>query len=260
MPNALVVFLPPSEAKVPGGDAVRADGRFDAALRRSRREVALALYDFVRSAPPERLATTLNARGPLLKRAVSAAKQIATHRAPLLPAWQRYSGVVWTHLDPSTLSEEQRSRLLVPSGLYGLTSSDDLIADYRLRMNVGLPGLGNVGTFWRTRLVAALSSCPPSTTFVNLLPKEHESALDLELLGNTSDVVNVMFSQRGGAAAGHDAKAVKGVLARRLLQDGIGVLESFDWHEWRVSHEDGAVTIVGPQVARAGVRATRHDD
>jgi cytoplasmic iron level regulating protein YaaA (DUF328/UPF0246 family) len=128
-----------------------------------------------------------------------------------------------------------------------VTSSEDLVADYRLRMNVRLPGVGNVGSYWRPRLVSALSSCPRTTTFINLLPKEHEAAIDLEALGGIGDVVNVSFAQRGGiAAAGHDAKAVKGVLARRLLQEGIGVLDSFVWQQWRVTHSDEGVTIVGP--------------
>ena len=247
MPNALVVFLPPSEAKVFGGDRVRTEGVFDSALRRPRRVVAKALEDFVRRSTLETLERTLNVRGPLLKRAISATKQVGAHRAPLLPAWQRYSGVVWTHLDPSTLTCEQRSRLYIPSGLYGMTSSEDLVADYRLRMNVRLPGVGNVGSYWRPRLVSALSSGPRTTTFVNLLPKEHEAAIDLEALAGIGEVVNVSFSHRGGiAAAGHDAKAVKGVLARRLLQEGIGVLESFVWQQWHASRAHECVTIVGP--------------
>lgn len=247
MSNALIVLLPPSEAKSFGGERGRIDGGFDSALRRPRREIVKALEDLVRRAPQATLERTLNVRGPLLKRAVSAAKQVGAHRAPLLPAWQRYSGVVWTHLDPSTLVSEELSRIIVPSGLYGMTTGEDLVADYRLRMNVRLPGVGNVASFWRPRLVPVLSSGLTGATFVNLLPKEHEAALDLNALAEIGEVVTVSFSHRGGvAAAGHDAKAVKGVLARRLLQEGTRVLESFAWEQWRVSHSGDGVTVVGP--------------
>jgi len=171
--NALIVLLPPSEAKAFGGERGRTNGGFDSALRRPRREIVKAFEDFVQHAPQTTLERTLNVRGPLLKRAVSAARQVGAHRAPLLPAWQRYSGVVWTHLDPSTLVSEELSRIIVPSGLYGMTTGEDLVADYRLRMNVRLPGVGNVASFWRPRLVSVLSSCLMGATFVNLLPKEH---------------------------------------------------------------------------------------
>ena len=247
MSNALIVLLPPSEAKAFGGERGRTNGGFDSALRRPRREIVKAFEDFVQHAPQTTLERTLNVRGPLLKRAVSAARQVGAHRAPLLPAWQRYSGVVWTHLDPSTLVSEELSRIIVPSGLYGMTTGEDLVADYRLRMNVRLPGVGNVASFWRPRLVSVLSSCLMGATFVNLLPKEHVAALDLNALAEIGEVVTVSFSHRGGvAAAGHDAKAVKGVLARRLLREGTGVLESFAWEQWRVSHSGDGVTVVGP--------------
>ena len=245
MSNALVVLVPPSEAKVVGGSRVRLNGEFDAELRGARREVVRALADFVRQAPNEALERSLNARGPLLKRAISAAKQVDAHRAALLPAWQRYSGVVWTYLDPASMTPDERRRILVPSGLYGVTTSEDLVADYRLRMNVRLPGVGNVASFWRPRLVPVLTHRLAVATLVNLLPKEHEAAIGLDSLEKSGEVINVSFTHReGAAAAGHDAKAVKGILARRLVQEGIDVLESFTWQQWRVTHANGSVTVV----------------
>lgn len=235
-----------------GGKRDRRDGGFDSALRRPRREIVKALEDFVRRAPQATLERTLNVRGPLLKRAVSTAKQVGAHRAPLLPAWQRYRGVVWTHLDPSTLVSEERSRIIVPSGLYGMTTGEDLVADYRLRMNVRLPGVGNVASFCRPRLVPVLSSCSLGATFVNLLPKEHEAALDLNALAEIGEVVTVSFLNRGGvAAAGHDAKAVKGVLARRLLQEGLASLS-------RLPGGSGGCRTVA--TASRSLACSRHDD
>ena len=230
-----------------GGVLDRGVGTFDDALRRPRRQVANALADFVRHSTSEKAERTLNVRGPLLKRAVSAAKQVANHRAPLLPAWQRFDGVVWKHLDPATLTPDERARILVPSGLYGVSTSDDLIADFRLRMNVRLPAIGNVATFWRTRLIAAMAPAVDGATIVNLLPKEHDAALDLVGLGAIATVINVNFTHGdGAAAAGHDAKAVKGVLARSLVDSGADVLASFEWAGWRASAGADGVVIAGP--------------
>jgi len=58
---------------------------------------------------------TLRVHGALLERAIEATHAIVERREQFLAAWQRYSGVVWTHLDPHTLSVEQRRRILVPA-------------------------------------------------------------------------------------------------------------------------------------------------
>jgi len=118
----------------------------------------------------------LKVRGPLLERALEASREVVEGRAGLLAGWRRYCGVVWSHLEPQSLSPAQRRRILVPSGLYGLTTAEDAVADYRLKMNASLPAVGNVAAFWKEHLTAVLIQDLKGVGVVNLLPREHEGS------------------------------------------------------------------------------------
>jgi cytoplasmic iron level regulating protein YaaA (DUF328/UPF0246 family) len=193
------------------------------------------------------LEKVLGVRAVLLERALAATSDLAKGRAAVLPAWQRYSGVVWAHLDASTLSVAQRRRILVPSGLYGVTTAQDPIADYRLKMDVALAPLGNLAAYWRPLLARVLGNHLRGATVIDLLPREHRVALDLEALAETGRVVTVRFvASNGAAAAGHAAKAVKGVLARRVLVEGLSVLDSFEWEGWRSVRSGDVIEVVAP--------------
>jgi cytoplasmic iron level regulating protein YaaA (DUF328/UPF0246 family) len=209
--------------------------------------VLKALSDLLESSSRASLEKTLQVRGALLERALVATRSLVEGRAELLPAWRRYSGVVWSHLEPHSMTPAQRRRVLVPSGLYGLTTGADFVADYRLKMDVGLSPLGNIATHWRPSLSSALASYVDGATLVNLLPAQHATAIDFRAVGANCRVVHVDFVQASGAgAAGHAAKAVKGVLTRRLVEQGLASLESFEWEGWRSQERDGAVRVVAP--------------
>jgi cytoplasmic iron level regulating protein YaaA (DUF328/UPF0246 family) len=191
---------------------------------------------------PERVERLLGVRGSLLERAMASSRLVVAGRAPVMPAWQRYSGVVWTHLDPVTLSRVERARVIVPSGLYGVTTGEDPVADYRLKMSASLSPLGNLATFWRPRLTKVLKRHLAGAVVVNLLPKEHAASIDEPALREVCEFVTVRFEDSGGAAVGHAAKAVKGTLARELLMGGLDALRSFGSDQWRVtSRDDGFV-------------------
>jgi cytoplasmic iron level regulating protein YaaA (DUF328/UPF0246 family) len=135
----------------------------------------------------------------------------------------------------------------VPSSLYGVTTAEDRIADFRLKMNVGVAPLGTMATFWKPRVTPVVAAHARRATFVNLLPGEHEAAIDVRELTRTRHVIRVQFIDGvGGTTVGHDAKAVKGVLARTLLLDGLDALADFEWQGWRSIPVDGAFHVVSP--------------
>ncbi|MGB8196838.1 MAG: peroxide stress protein YaaA [Acidimicrobiales bacterium] len=247
MTSPLLVLVPPSEAKTPGGTMRSSVGAFDAVLGDDRRLVVESLIEAVNESNVRRREIMLNARGPLLERAIASTRQLAADRIPRLPAWQRYSGVVWSHLGPATLSAQQRRRVLIPSSLYGVTTAEDRIADFRLKMNVAVAPLGTMATFWKPRVTPVLAAHAKRATIVNLLPLEHEAAIDMRELTRARHVVRVQFIDGVGCTTvGHDAKAVKGVLARTLLLEGVEALATFEWQGWRsISFEDG-YQVVSP--------------
>ena len=82
--------------------------------------------------------------------------------AATLPAWQRYTGVVWDHLDVASLPASTRNkvvrRIFVPSGLMGIVRADDDVPDYRLKMGARLAPFGLMSTWWRDDLTDAFSA------------------------------------------------------------------------------------------------------
>ena len=247
MAAPLLVLVPPSEAKTPGGTSSARVGSFDSELGDDRRRVIEALIMTLDGSSTRRQEIVLNARGPLLERALDATRRLADDRVPRMAAWQRYSGVVWSHLAPATLGAAQRRRILVPSSLYGLTTGEDRIADFRLKMNVGVASLGTMSTYWKPKVTPVLAAHAKRSTIVNLLPLEHEAALDLDELARSRRVVRVQFIDgEGGTTVGHDAKAVKGILARTLLTEGLESLPTFEWQGWRSVPFHGTFHIVAP--------------
>ena len=242
-PGAPIVLLPPSEGKAPGGARGGATGAFARRLARPRTAVREALGQALDD--DVLAARALGVRGELLDIALAASRQVVAGRPPLLPAWQRYTGVVWGHLDPSSLSADVRARVLVPSGLYGVTTAEDLIADYRLKLSVSLEGVGNLARYWRPHVTRALSTTVAGRTVVAMLPEEHSAAIDLDGLAGTCDLVEVRFvNSEGSRSVGRVAKATKGLAARATLLGGLEALEAFSMDGWRARRTETGIDIV----------------
>lgn len=134
-----------------------------------------------------------------------------------LPAWRRYTGVVWDGLDVASLPADVRRRamssVVVVSGLLGLVALDDPIPEYRLKMGASLSPYGKLSTWWRPVIADSLATWAERRFVVDLLPNEHRAACSSALLRG----VSVTFVERNGKVAGHDAKIAKGRLARHVL-------------------------------------------
>jgi cytoplasmic iron level regulating protein YaaA (DUF328/UPF0246 family) len=236
----VIVLLPPSEGKAVGG---RGSWAYDAGafgeLAARRAEVAEAVV-----ANLDDRKRLFGTDGVLADRAVDAARALAAGTAPGLPAWRRFTGVVWEHLDPATLPPAARRRIVVPSAQLGLVRGDDQVPDFRLKFSVSVGDLGRLDRWWRKELTEALART--RGPIVDLLPNEHAAALDLGGLGRRR-VVRVSFVAADGAgAAGHAAKAVKGVLARAILLDGLDAADGFAWQGWTSTIAGDEVVIHAP--------------
>ena len=211
-----LLLLPPSEGKAETGNQSRPWtpqlGAFGAVLETSRAQIVNQLRKD--KGGTQKL---LGVSGDHLTRAQSCNMQLIG--APCLPAWQRYTGVVWDHLDLSSLTATQRNafikRIIVPSGLLGLVRADDHVPDYRLKMGARLAPFGTMSKFWNEAITDALVAVVKKRAVVDLLPNEHRAAINWNKLDN---VVRVdLVSHSGAVVGGHNAKAAKGLLARHLL-------------------------------------------
>jgi len=214
-----VILLPPSEGKAAGGDATiewAADsGIFGSSLFPQRQEIAKQLRKV--KGGDQKL---LGVGGAHLTRAQSVNASLIN--SPTLPAWQRYTGVVWDHLDLASMTAAKRKsftqRILVPSGLLGLVRADDPVPDYRLKMGSRFAPFGLMSKWWREAVTEALTATVKKRVVVDLLPNEHRVAFDMTVIPGITRVDLVAHS--GGVVGGHNAKAAKGLLAQHLLTSG----------------------------------------
>src|SRR5699024_4616607 len=156
---AVLLLLPPSETKAPGGDG--APLAFDALslpeLNPVRRKIADALVELADDVPASMTALGLSAR-----QTDEVERNAELYRAPTMPALQRYTGVLYDALEAGGFDTTQwsraGSRLAVASALFGLLGPDDPIPAYRLSGNSTLPALGPLRTLWRPALEPLLAA------------------------------------------------------------------------------------------------------
>ncbi len=213
----IAILLPPSEGKAPGGSGPGwdpASGRFGAKLAGERRAVADSLGS-VHGGSPKLLGVK---EGPVLERARAA--NISLIGAPTLPAWQRFTGVVWDHFDPAGFTAAERRkvgrRVFVISALAGVSALDDPLPDFRLKLSVSLDPMGKLSTWWNPTLSEVLNDHLAGRSVVDLLPQEHRAAWQPD--PDRYALRSVTLVRPDGSNAGHHAKAGKGLLARALVE------------------------------------------
>lgn len=231
----MLLILPPSETKRDGG----AEGsRLDLsalsfpALTPQRSATVRALASLSRN---ERLATAALSLGPTQRHELARNRELAS--SPVLPAIERYTGVLYDGLDATALSEGERrfaaSHLVIHSALFGLLGADDLVPAYRLSHNTRLPGL-SLGRHWRPGVSAELAAHDGlvidarSEAYASLGPApRRENSVYLR-------VVSVGEAGRR-VALSHFNKKAKGLFARAVVAAGIRPESVDDLLGWATS-------------------------
>jgi uncharacterized protein len=209
----VLVLLPPSETKAPGGDG----GPLDLAaltapeLTGVRTEIAEALVKLADDVPAARAALGLSATQD-----AEIARNAELWTSPTRPAIERYTGVLYDALDVRALTRAQRARaarrLAVGSALFGLVRAEDPIPAYRLSAGSTLPGLPTLRALWKPALSPVLAAVDElvvdlrSGSYAALAPVP--GAITLEVLSERPDGSRSVVS--------HFNKAHKGRVARLL--------------------------------------------
>src|SRR3954447_18945042 len=149
----VLVLLPPSETKAPGGDGAPLDLAALTApeLTSVRTEIAEALVKLTDDVPASRTALGLSP-----KQDDEIARNAALWTSPTRPALVRYTGVLYDALDVGSMTRVQRARagrrLAVCSALLGVVRGADPIPAYRLSAGSSLPGLPTLRSLWKPAL------------------------------------------------------------------------------------------------------------
>lgn len=243
----MLVLLPPSETKHPGGDGAPLDLAALTApeLTGVRTELVEALIKLADDVPAARAALGISAAQD-----DEIARNAALWTSPTSPALQRYTGVLYDALDVGSLTRAQRSRadarLAVGSALFGVVRAGDRIPAYRLSAGSALPGLPTLRTLWRPALGPVLAA-------------EHGLVVDLRsgayaALAPVPGAVTVqVLSERPDgtrAVVSHFNKAHKGRLARLLSvttaepTDVVGLRRVLRRAGLHVEHDGGGVLVL----------------
>jgi cytoplasmic iron level regulating protein YaaA (DUF328/UPF0246 family) len=158
------------------------------------------------------------------RQVVAAAKAAGAtaRRAPTLPAMERYTGVLYKELAWATLPAAARRRgerqVRIVSGLWGLVAPTDPVPLYRLKMSAAVGDLGRLASWWRPRLAPVLAERAAGAVVWDLLPNEHEAAMDWTACAPARRIT-VRFLDAEGRTVSHWNKALKGSLVRFILQE-----------------------------------------
>ncbi|MFD7920586.1 peroxide stress protein YaaA [Streptomyces sp. NPDC059740] len=224
----MLVLLPPSEGKAPGGEGapVRPAGLALPGLTEAREAVLAELVELCRGDEDkarEVLGLSAGLRGEV-------AKNAGLREAGTRPAGEVYTGVLYEALDLATLDAAARARaqewLLVFSGLWGAVRIGDLIPSYRCSMGVRMPGLGPLGAFWRAPMAEVMPQAAGEGLVLDLRSAAYATAWKPkgEVAARTA-TVRVLHSLvvdgvEKRTVVSHFNKATKGRIVRDLLTSG----------------------------------------
>jgi uncharacterized protein len=241
---SFAVLLPSAEGKASGGNPLAPD-MFDyrtsntfnyfSDLNPERRALITALQGYLQEADDAQLEQLFGVKGETLEAAIQA--NLSLFGSPLMAAVDRYSpGVMYQSMEFAELPTGAQRRLLengiIFSGLFGLLRPDDLIPDYRLKMDATLPEIGKVSRYWRPVLSPHLNHVLKGKFVWNLLPQAHLDAWEDE--GTYRAMVQVKFFKEDESGERkpltHGVKEMRGAFVNYVVRDPAESVEALlDW-------------------------------
>jgi len=224
----VLVLLPPSEGKAASGrgaplkpESLSLPGL--AAARAAVLDELVELCQADEEKAREVLGLSVGLRGEV-------AKNTELRTAGTRPAGELYTGVLYDALDLASLEADARRRaaksLLVFSGLWGAVRIGDRIPPYRCSMGVKLPGLGTLGTYWRTPMESVMPEAAGDGLVLDLRSSAYTAAWKPkgEVAARTASVRVLQSQMVDGvekrSVVSHFNKATKGRMVRDLLLAG----------------------------------------
>ena len=214
----MLIVLPPSEGKCPPSDGAVLSApslSYAKELSTPRAEVWKRLIALA-SGPKKRALSTLGLTPGLADELV---RNSNLKSALCGPAIEIYAGVLYGALDWATLSTAAKKRgeseLLIVSALFGALRPLDLIPAYRLSMQVKLPKVGPLGSYWKKYLAQPLDEVESelvidmrSQTYLRAWTPNPALTAHVRVFTEKSDTRTVVS---------HMAKFTRGQITRSLL-------------------------------------------
>ena len=220
----MLILLPPSETKRPGGVGVSIDrlAIIWAALDETREKIISALIELCQDQDRAAKALKLGARN---LGDIDANLQIRT--AETMPAISRYTGVLFDALDFESLGDEAKLRvskqLFIQSALFGLLPATEQIPYYRFSAGSQLDGINLKKLWgeahqavWPRMLGPVLDMRSKAYVELNPVPETHQSWF-VEVL-----------DKKSGKALNHFNKKAKGAFVRAAMEQGLETIDDVE--------------------------------
>lgn len=242
--SGFALLIPSAEGKVSGGNPLAPD-MFDyrtsntfnyfSELNPERRRLISHLQAEMAQSDNGSLEQLFGVKGEALEHAVKVNNEL--FGSPLMAAVDRYGpGVMYKAMDFMELPTGAQRRLLengvIFSGLFGLLRPDDLIPEYRLKMDARLEEIGRVAKFWKPVLSPLLNNVVKDKFVWNLLPSAFMEAWDDD--GSYRAMIQVKFFKEDEegkrTALTHGVKELRGSLVNYIVRDPAESIEALlDW-------------------------------
>lgn len=232
----MLLLLPPSATKRDGGEpgsALDLTALGFPELTTARRTAIAALRRLSRNRAEAMAALKL---GPTLGSEVLRNRELG--RSPVMPAIDRFDGVLYDALDAGSLDAGARAftgrHVIIGSALFGLVRALDPVPSYRLSPDSALPGLP-LRRHWSAVGAAALAARAGEELVLDL---RSEAYAALAPAPPGSLFIRVVAEDGDGRrrALNHFNKHGKGVLVRRLLEAGVDHADPGSLTSWADAH------------------------
>ena len=133
-------------------------------------------------------------------------------------AIERYTGVVYNNFDFKSLDESSKKfavdKILITSGFLGLVKLNDLIPNYKLKMNSL-----KLSAFWKPIFSNYLKD---EDFILDLLPAIHKKSYESK---NSIEIDFKFIKNNKSISAGHNGKAIKGKFIRFVVENKLEKLD-----------------------------------
>ncbi len=226
------LLLPPSETKLKGG--LPATGPLTLSFPRldtARTQLMASLERFCRDEPVQ--AAQALKLGP---KSIEELTNNVFEGAPVLPAIDRYTGVLYSATEASDWSTRDRKwageHVFIHSSLFGIVSATDEIPNYRLSYDSKVAGVP-LRDHWEGTVSAAIADMADGDWILDCRSEGYRALAPVPQ-GVESRYLEVVTLD-GGKALNHFNKIHKGDLIRRLVESKPTVASAESFAHWALS-------------------------
>ena len=209
------LLLPPSETKLKGGQPHKGLPTLSFPVQnRGRLDLLVTLESWCRDSPAE--------AAKALKLGPKSIEELANNQfvdAPLMPAIERYTGVLYSATGVADWTAEQRAwaaqNVFIHSSLFGIVSSADDIPVYRLSHDSKIRGIP-LKDYWLGQVTEAIREMAAGDWILDCRSEGYRTLAPIP-----ADVPSLyldVVSANGGKALNHFNKIHKGELVCKLVE------------------------------------------